>query len=265
MADTLAKVKPGDPLAIQAGTFNTFVDAANDFLRRQHGQAQSGTPVARQAGIILVKNGSGADRARFDVLGVDSPLFDPADDLDAFKNQVALVGVTPTEADHFGKVVILLEPVVAGEIGLAVAVGVCPVMLDVTAESDGYADVNDGDCGSLKTGTKGSATILWKVSGTGSQWGVVKLAGHVAGTHNNPKVLGGSGDTADTEEWDVDDQEAGNDGVKFSAMRLYWSGTSGDPVYQFIRTPTYDSIGRLVHVSAEVRSTAFGTGNCGGA
>ena len=34
MADTLKKVKPGDPLAIPAATFNTFVDAAKAFVKK---------------------------------------------------------------------------------------------------------------------------------------------------------------------------------------------------------------------------------------
>lgn len=33
--DSLRKVKSGDPLRIPAATFNTFADAAQDFLRRQ--------------------------------------------------------------------------------------------------------------------------------------------------------------------------------------------------------------------------------------
>ncbi len=44
MGDTLKKVQPGDPLVIPAQTFNTFVDAAKDFLRRQHHQGQAGPP-----------------------------------------------------------------------------------------------------------------------------------------------------------------------------------------------------------------------------
>lgn len=35
MSNVLTKVRPGDPLRIPAATFNTFVDAAQDFLRRQ--------------------------------------------------------------------------------------------------------------------------------------------------------------------------------------------------------------------------------------
>jgi hypothetical protein len=97
VSDTLRKVKPGDPLAIPAATFNTFVDAARDFLARQHQQAQSGTPSGRHNCIVLVRNDSGADRQRFDVLGISGPVFDPASDEDAFKNYPAMAGVTPVK------------------------------------------------------------------------------------------------------------------------------------------------------------------------
>ena len=76
---TLQKVKPGDPLVIPAPTFNTFVDAANDFLARRQDQFQGSRPAARHSKIVLVRNDSGADRARFDVLGIDAPVFGPAD------------------------------------------------------------------------------------------------------------------------------------------------------------------------------------------
>ena len=262
MTDSLKKVKSGDPLKIPAATFNTFVDTARDYQARKHQQGQGSRAAVRHSGLVLVKNASGADRQRFDVLGVNGPIFTPADAEDAFKNAVALVGVTPSQAGHAGKFVILLEPVAAGEIGLACAEGVCPVHIYVEDEAFEFADVNNGAPSSLKTSRTGAATILWRESGTGTVWAVVKIANAIIGTHNNPKVLGGSGETADTEEWDIDSQEAGFDGVQFKPFRLYWSGTSGDPVYQFIRTPTYDSIGRLVYVSAEARSGAFSTGPC---
>ena len=82
------------------------------------------------------------------------------------------------------------------------------------------------------------------------------------GTNVTPAELTGTGATANTDTWSIASPPAGTDGVKYTASRLYWSGTTGDPVYQFIRTPTFDSSGRLVAVSAEVRSTAFSTGTC---
>lgn len=258
----MKKVKSGDALVIPAQTFNTFIDAARDFRARQQGSAQTAQQSFRSSGIILVKNASGYDQDRFAVLGIDSPVITPTDNEDEFKNRPALRGVTPAEASHTGRFIILAEPLADGEIGRAFAHGVCPVKVNVINANHRFADVNDGVAGSLKSGLTGAALILWAESGTGEVWAVVRLGVPSIGTHENPKVLGGSGETADTEEWDVDNQETGYDGVEFKALRLYWSGNSGDPVYQFIRTPTYDSIGRLVAVSAEVRSVAFDTGPC---
>ena len=74
----LKKVKSGDPLAIPAATFNTFVDAAQDFLRCQRSIARTPTADRPPFETVLLKNASGADRGRFDVLGIDGPLFDSA-------------------------------------------------------------------------------------------------------------------------------------------------------------------------------------------
>ena len=62
MGDTLKKVKSGDPMTIPAATFNSFVDAAQDFLRRQRDIAR--TPAAERPPfeMVLLKNASGADR-----------------------------------------------------------------------------------------------------------------------------------------------------------------------------------------------------------
>ena len=145
----LCKVKSGDPLEIPAETFNAFVDAAIAHRRRQQSSTQTARDSARQTDIVLVKNSSGVDRNRFNVLGVDGPLFTPTDSADEFKNRVALDGVTPAESDHLGKFVILLEPVGSGQIGRAVASGVCAVKINVQDEGDICADVNDGQAGSL--------------------------------------------------------------------------------------------------------------------
>lgn len=178
MGDAMKKVKPGDSLAIPAATFNTFVDAARDFLSRQHQQNQSGTPGRQyRPGVILVRNDSGADRERFDVLGIDGPVFDPASDEDAFKNYPAITGVTPAEDDHQGKFVILLEPIVAGKLARAVAAGVVPARVDVPDEDYPYrlAEITDGSAANLTAVKIGSAAILWREGGTGVQWALVRL------------------------------------------------------------------------------------------
>jgi len=176
MSDTLRKVKPGDPLVIPAATFNTFVDAARDFLARQHQQVQHGTPSGRHNCIVLVRNDSGSDRERFDVLGISGPVFDPASDAKAFKNYPAMMGVTPAD-NYKGKFVILLEPVLAGKLAPAVAAGVVPVRVAVPDEYYPYhlADVAAGSAANLTAAKVGSAAILWREGGTGVQWALVRL------------------------------------------------------------------------------------------
>ena len=95
MSDALKKVQPGETLKIRAVTFNTMIDAARDFRDRQHDRARTAQAAFRQSGIFLIKNASGFDHLRFDVLGIQSPIYGPDDNLQSFKNQTALVCVKP--------------------------------------------------------------------------------------------------------------------------------------------------------------------------
>ena len=171
MGDAFKKVQSGDALRIPAETFNTFIDAARDFKARR--QSSSRTPGFhfQQTGIVSVKNASGGDRERFEVLGIDRPIFTPADNLLSFQNQIAFVGVTPTEEDHLGGFVVLLEPLRDGMIGQACLSGVTPVRLNVLDEEHDWADIEDGETDSLKTDTAGSAFILWKEDASGGYGG----------------------------------------------------------------------------------------------
>ena len=150
MVDHMKKVKSGDALVIPAQTFNTFIDAARDFRARQQENAQTAQPGFRSSGIILVKNASGYDQNRFAILGIDSPVITPTDNEDEFKNKIVFSGVTPTDADHIGKFVILAEPLADGEIGRAFAHGVCPVKVNVEDEAHAYADIEDAQTHYLK-------------------------------------------------------------------------------------------------------------------
>jgi len=162
VGDTFKKVQSGDPLRIPAETFNTFIDAARDFKSRRQSRTRESQVEFRQTGIIPVKNNSGADRNRFDVLGIDRPIFTPADNLLSFQNQVSLVGVTPTEVDHLGRFVVLLEPVRTGAIGQACISGVCPIRLNVLDEEHEFAEIEEGCSENLQSATAGSGFILWK-------------------------------------------------------------------------------------------------------
>ena len=78
------------------------------------------------------------------------------------------------------------------------------------------------------------------------------------GTAENPKEilptsLEGS-ETAQTDTWDVDNQDSGYDGVKIKITTRVVYNEAGDQIlYGFYRELTFDSIGRLKEISAETR------------
>jgi hypothetical protein len=164
-------VKAGDPVRLRAPVWNALLDAA----AARQGEVGFGAESRPGRDTVLVKNASGADRERFDVLGIDSPVFTPAESAESFKNQVALKGVVPTEANHAGRFIILLEPAKSGAIVPGILAGVSPVRVNVQDEDHEFADVADGQCGYLASGTTGAAQILWKESGTGTKWAVVRV------------------------------------------------------------------------------------------
>ncbi|MCP4592745.1 MAG: hypothetical protein GY842_18575 [bacterium] len=150
MTATLKKVHSRDPLVIPAETFNAFVDVALDHQRRQRNVGREGQREQPQTGIVLIRNESGADRARFDVLGVSGPIIKPSDNADSFKERVALRGVTPA-AEHAGRFVVLTEPLATGAIGRAYADGVCPVRVEMSDENLGFAEVEVGTVDTLQS------------------------------------------------------------------------------------------------------------------
>jgi len=160
VAPTLRKVRSGDPLVIPAATFNAFVDAAQDFQGRQRSATQHSAPDWRQTGITPVRNDSGADRARFDVLGISGPVITPTANADAFKERVALKGIVPTAA-HTGRFVVLLEPVTNGAIGRGVVAGVTIARVKIASEAHTLAEVLAGDAAKLQSADTGTATLLW--------------------------------------------------------------------------------------------------------
>lgn len=178
MGDDLKKVQAGQPLRFPAGAYNAFIDAARDFQNRQRSVSSTSQPATRSSGIVLVRNDSAALVSRCGILGIDGPIIAPDDTakLNTFQNQVALSGVKPTGADHAGRFVVLLEPLMPGKIGKAMASGVCAVQVFLDADDDGLqADVADGTTGYLAGASPGAAAILWRQGGTGVQWALVRI------------------------------------------------------------------------------------------
>lgn len=160
MAATLKKVRPGDPLVIPAATFNAFIDAAQDFQQRQRSAEQDRYRELRQTGIVLIRNESGADRERFDVLGVAGTIVRPSDNADAFKERVALKGMTPG-SEHAGRFAVLLEPLAANEVGRACVAGVCVVKVRMNDEGHTFAEAKAGQATMLDSAASGTACLLY--------------------------------------------------------------------------------------------------------
>jgi hypothetical protein len=209
MSDALKKVQSGQKLQIPAGAYNAFIDAAVDYRRRTAHIGQKSEPTTRQASIVLVRNDSGSNQNRLAVLGIDTPIIDPATNDNEFKNRVALSCVTPAVDTHEGKFVILAEPIAAGKIGRAYAAGVCPVQINVPDEDREYryAEIDDGVVDNLTVSLIGSAGILWRAGGTGVQWAVVRL-GKPVPMHVFPVDLtqygGEQGDEENPATWTYD-------------------------------------------------------------
>jgi hypothetical protein len=177
MSDALRKVQAGQPLAIPASAYNAFIDAAIDFRQRTAHIGQGAQPAFQQATIILVRNDSGSDRQRFEILGVDAPVIDPSYNEEEFKNRMALACVSPVVDTHEGRFVVLAEPVGSGKIGRAFAAGVCAVKINVIDETEEprFVEIAGGTTANLDVKRRGSAGILWRVGGTGVQWAVIRF------------------------------------------------------------------------------------------
>lgn len=166
-----------------------MIDATRAHFEKQLTPGSGGNQPARvgqqrNAGVIFVRNDSGSDRDRFDVLGVGAPIVSPTDNLDEFKRQVTFAGVTPVEDDHAQKFVVLQEPVAAGGLARAVIHGVTVARVSVETGDETAAGITDNDPSSLSASDTGAAQILWLEGTSGSVWAIVRLGG---GSANVPR------------------------------------------------------------------------------
>lgn len=189
--DPFRKVVPGERLAIQAVAWNRVIDQ----IALAPAAAPSGGETGRLTNLrILCKNETSGTVDQWGILhitgiapaitGVTGAAFEQ------FQTAPAVVGVTPTGATS-GQFLVAVEPIKAGEFGLAAIDGVVQVKLDVTAESDGFATPKPGSTTEMKTGSSGAATILWKQPGTGAgKWGLVRIGAGAGGGLRLGRITG---------------------------------------------------------------------------
>ena len=174
----LRPLKAGDPLTDgphSAAAWSEIVDYAQYADRvRKSGPGKQQGPLFAARTMVLVKNASGVTRDRFNVLGISDSLLSPTTALGQFQSKVALEGTTPSAPGHLGTFVILAQPLKANEIGWAWISGVCVGKVDFDYSDQPYAEIKDGDAG-LLVGAEGGMQTLWKESGTGAKWAVIRL------------------------------------------------------------------------------------------
>ncbi len=142
--------------------------------RRRRGGGGGGSGNAQ---VISVKNNSGSDCEKYQILGIDDMVITPTVDLASFQSNPTVSGVTPTTADHYGKFVILSQAISSGNTGKGWIMGAVLVQIDITDADHKYADVKNSDLTELESKVNGCAGILWRETGTGTKWALVRLGG----------------------------------------------------------------------------------------
>jgi hypothetical protein len=179
MGDPFRKLTTGAaPTDMSVRGWNAAMDVAQAYLRSNGLGPPSSPSDRRSSGIIKVKNNSGSDKGPFSILGIDDSIFDPTDtdELESFKLEPAVVGVTPT-SDHKGKFVILLEGIPQGETGDCWAAGVAIVQVAMNSPDDKFAEVNPSDASMLTSASSGTCAILTTSADSGTAWCYVRFGG----------------------------------------------------------------------------------------
>jgi len=175
MTTALEKVRTGQSFRPKADTWNAFVHAAQYVRDREIGGGARIGDLARGE-TVTIKNSSGADRARFNVLAVSDILIDPDANESEFIRTMALDCdlVENVAGENALLYVILQEPIVGDGLGQALLDGITPCKVYVHNEDHQYA-LPGVDPGYLDSAAAGIAKILWKGAGTGEQWALVRI------------------------------------------------------------------------------------------
>lgn len=179
------KVRPGDPVAISAATWNDVLDAAA--LAKGSRRTGAGIPDGLEPGIVRVKNATDEDLDRFAALSVAHGIgVAPDKNVLAFQNEPAVLFGRVWSGD--GAWVVLQEPVPSGKIGRAMLFGVTPALVDfVDADHEFAEPVQDNAAGAIQSAASGTARILWSPGKTGLQWCLLHV-GAGSGAAADPSV-----------------------------------------------------------------------------
>lgn len=149
---------------------NEAVEAVETFGFR------AGPPAALPAGLIPIRNTTGADVARFDILGIDAPVISAADNAEAYITIAGFDGITPILFDHALKFVIVPAPIPTGGFGYGVATGLVAAKVDIRSAEHTHAGIrSSGGPPTLWSDFGGPGRIISQESGTGEKYCLLDL------------------------------------------------------------------------------------------
>ena len=172
------RLRTGDGLRFTEHTINAMVEMAEQGQLEQLGDADVDSPELFYDGTrIQVYNGSGYDLPRFNIGGLDIPIFSPSQNLLEFQNYPRFNFTGPMFPEHDGRFCVAVEPIGNEKVGWALVSGVVAVKVYVTSGMEWYdhADVTDGDKSQLTLLPSGAAHVLWRETGAGAKWALVRL------------------------------------------------------------------------------------------
>jgi hypothetical protein len=170
------RVSSGSPIKPTAAEWNAVLDAAEAHDRARFDSTLPAGIVIRDRDRIRVKNGTNVDMPRGHCVKLLDPIIPPTTNLEEFLANPTLEANTP-DANSRGQWAVLAEPIPALLYGWAWVAGIHAAQVRVLDPSHLYVDAipATGSTIYLATDTAGSARILWRESGTGTRWALLRL------------------------------------------------------------------------------------------
>lgn len=160
----------------RAHTFNGFSRAARFEREQAFATSRVDDSIAQAtANHFRVRNDHTSDVGKFSVLQISGVIVEHSDRADEFLYAPSLKGTRPAATPDAGLWVITQEPIATGKVGWCLAAGCSVVQIDVTDIDHDYADSKASDETKLASADEGAARILYKESGTGTKWGLVRI------------------------------------------------------------------------------------------
>lgn len=182
----LRRVASGEPVRKSAAFHNATVEAI-EAIRRSGSSGGNGLRFGEGSQTrVRVRNDTGGDRDRFDVVKLFEPVYGPDDNLGEFQNNVAFKAETVNTTNR-EKYAILQEPIPQNAYGWAVVSGITPCRVYWDSGSPLFEEEfvsTDSTHDYLRESQSGSAHVLWREGGAGEQWAIVRLAGPACNPRN---------------------------------------------------------------------------------